>query len=75
MNRAVITGLGICASIGRGRQAVTEALQQGRSGIIHAADYAAQGLASQVCGRVTGLEQAEQAIRERQIKWPEWKPE
>lgn len=62
MNRAVITGLGICASIGRGRQAVTEALQQGRSGIIHAADYAAQGLASQVCGRVTGLEQAEQAI-------------
>ncbi len=52
MNRAVITGLGIVSCIGHDRQQVTAALQQGRSGIVHAPDYAAQGLASQVCGRI-----------------------
>lgn len=52
MKRAVITGLGICSSIGRGGPAVSASLRQGECGIVQAPDYAAHGLGSQVCGRV-----------------------
>ncbi|MDH3691119.1 MAG: beta-ketoacyl-ACP synthase I [Gammaproteobacteria bacterium] len=52
MRRAVITGVGIVASIGRNKQEVTEALRQGRSGITYHQEYADLGFRSQVHGRI-----------------------
>jgi 3-oxoacyl-[acyl-carrier-protein] synthase-1 len=50
MRRVAITGLGIISSIGDSAKAVTEALKQGRSGIVFAEDYAEHGFRSQVKG-------------------------
>jgi len=52
LRRAVITGVGIVASIGRNKQEVTEALRQGRSGITYHQEYADLGFRSQVHGRI-----------------------
>ncbi|MCK0534363.1 MULTISPECIES: beta-ketoacyl-ACP synthase I [unclassified Anaerobiospirillum] len=52
MRKAVITGLGIVASIGTGKEAVLESLRQGRSGIVREEEFAAMGMRSQVAGMV-----------------------
>ena len=52
MRKAVITGFGIVASIGVGKEAVLQSLQQGRSGIVKEEEFAAMGMRSQVAGMV-----------------------
>lgn len=52
LRTAVITGLGIVSSIGVGRRAVLESLQQGRSGIVREEEFAAMGMRSQAAGMV-----------------------
>lgn len=52
LRKAVITGLGIVASIGVGKEAVLQSLQQGRSGIVREEEFAAMGMRSQVAGMV-----------------------
>jgi len=52
MKRAVITGLGIVSSIGNNKAEVLASLQQGRSGISFAQEFADLGLRSQVWGQV-----------------------
>jgi len=50
MRRVVVTGMGIVSSIGNGLDEVLASLQQGRSGIVHAPEYAELGFRSQVYG-------------------------
>jgi len=50
MKRVVVTGLGIISSIGNNKEEVTKSLREGRSGIVHCADYAERGLRSHVHG-------------------------
>ena len=52
MRRVVITGIGIVSSIGNNVAKVTESLREGRSGIVHAPEYAELGFRSQVHGTV-----------------------
>jgi 3-oxoacyl-[acyl-carrier-protein] synthase-1 len=52
MKRAVITGLGIVSSIGNNQAEVLASLQQGRSGIRFAQEFADLGLRSQVWGQI-----------------------
>ena len=52
LRKAVITGLGIVASIGVGKEAVLQSLQQGCSGIVREEEFAAMGMRSQVAGMV-----------------------
>lgn len=52
MKRAVITGLGIVSSIGNNKAEVLASLQQGRSGISFAQEFADLGLRSQVWGQI-----------------------
>lgn len=52
LRKAVITGFGIVSSIGVGKEAVLEALQQGRSGIVTEPDFVRMGMRSQVAGMV-----------------------
>lgn len=52
MRRVVITGIGIVSSIGNNITEVTEALRQGKSGIVAAPDYAELGFRSQIHGSV-----------------------
>ena len=52
LRKAVITGFGIVASIGVGKEAVLQSLQQGRSGIVKEEEFAAMGMRSQVAGMV-----------------------
>ena len=52
LRKAVITGLGIVASIGVGKEAVLESLRQGRSGIVREEEFAQMGMRSQVAGMV-----------------------
>lgn len=53
MRRAVITGFGIVSSIGNNKTEVLESLRTGKSGIVHAPDFAEHGLRSHVKGAVT----------------------
>jgi 3-oxoacyl-[acyl-carrier-protein] synthase I len=53
MRRVVITGLGIVSSIGNTVEEVRESLWHGRSGIVHAPDYARLGFRSHVHGAPT----------------------
>lgn len=50
MRRVVITGLGIISSIGNNKAEVTSSLQEGKSGIVFAPDYAEHGFRSQIHG-------------------------
>lgn len=52
MRRAVITGLGIVASIGHNKREVTESLRQGQSGITYHQEYADLGFRSHVHGAI-----------------------
>ncbi len=52
MRRVVVTGLGIVSCLGNDRQAVLEALKEGRSGIRFKEEYAERGFRSQVAGVV-----------------------
>ena len=52
MRRVVVTGLGIVSCLGNDRQAVVEALRNGRSGIRFKEEYAERGFRSQVAGAV-----------------------
>jgi 3-oxoacyl-[acyl-carrier-protein] synthase I len=52
MRRVVVTGLGIVSCLGNDRQAVLEALKEGRSGIRFKEEYAERGFRSQVAGSV-----------------------
>lgn len=52
LRKAVITGLGIVASIGVGKAAVAQSLREGRSGIVKEEEFAAMGMRSQVAGMV-----------------------
>ncbi|NPA71333.1 MAG: beta-ketoacyl-ACP synthase I [Gammaproteobacteria bacterium] len=56
MKRVVITGVGIVSSLGNNKEAVTESLFEGRSGIVAAPEYTENGLRSQVHGAVKDLE-------------------
>ncbi len=56
MRRVVITGLGIVSSLGNDKQAVTDSLREGRSGIVFAPEYAEIGMRSQVHGAVKDLD-------------------
>jgi len=53
MRRVVVTGMGIVSSIGSNAEEVLESLREGRSGIVHAPDYAELGFRSQVHGAPT----------------------
>ncbi|HFQ13896.1 MAG TPA: beta-ketoacyl-ACP synthase I [Gammaproteobacteria bacterium] len=50
--RVVVTGLGIVSSIGNDKQAVLEALREGRSGIEFSQEYADMGFRSHVHGQI-----------------------
>ena len=50
MRRVVVTGLGVISSLGNDLDAVAASLRDGRSGIRPVAEYAEQGLRSQVAG-------------------------
>ncbi len=50
MRRVVVTGLGIVSSIGSNAQEVTASLREGKSGLVHAPDYARLGFRCQVHG-------------------------
>ncbi|HJO36453.1 MAG TPA: beta-ketoacyl synthase N-terminal-like domain-containing protein, partial [Gammaproteobacteria bacterium] len=52
MRRVVITGMGICSSIGNDCNEVLESLRQGRSGIERNEEYAELGFRSQVWGPI-----------------------
>lgn len=52
MRRVVVTGIGVVSCLGNSKQAVTETLRAGRSGITFNETFAEQGLRSQVCGSV-----------------------
>ncbi len=52
MRRVVVTGMGITSSIGTSQQQVLESLQQGKSGIVFAPEYAERGFRSHVHGAV-----------------------
>ncbi len=52
MRRVVITGMGITSSIGTSQQQVLESLQQGKSGIVFAPEYAERGFRSHIHGAV-----------------------
>jgi 3-oxoacyl-[acyl-carrier-protein] synthase-1 len=52
MRRAVITGLGIVSSIGNDKDAVTNALKEGKSGISHSQQFVDAGMRSHVWGAV-----------------------
>ena len=52
MRRVVITGIGITSSIGISADEVSNALRQGRSGIVAAPEYAELGFRSQIHGSV-----------------------
>lgn len=53
MRRVVVTGIGIVASIGHGRQEVLDSLREGRSGIRFSEEYRDMGLRSHVYGPIT----------------------
>jgi 3-oxoacyl-[acyl-carrier-protein] synthase I len=50
MRRVVVTGIGIVSSIGNNQAEVTEALREGKSGIVFNPEYKERGFRSQVCG-------------------------
>ena len=52
MRRAVITGYGVVSSIGVGKQQVTEALRDGKSGIEFVEEYQEKGFRSHVAGTI-----------------------
>jgi 3-oxoacyl-[acyl-carrier-protein] synthase-1 len=52
VRRAVITGLGVVSCLGNSREAVTDSLRAGRSGIRFNETFRDMGLRSQVSGRV-----------------------
>lgn len=52
MRRVVVTGMGIVSCLGNSKDSVAQSLRQGQSGISYNAEYAEQGLRSQVCGSV-----------------------
>lgn len=52
MRRVVITGLGVVSCLGNNRDAVTESLRAGRSGISFNEKFKEMGLRSNVCGSV-----------------------
>ena len=52
MRRVVITGLGIVSCLGNDKQAVTESLRSGKSGIKFQPTYKEMGLRSQVAGSI-----------------------
>jgi len=52
MRRVVVTGMGIASCLGNTKQAVSQSLREGISGIRHSSEYAEMGLRSQVCGAV-----------------------
>jgi len=56
MKRVVITGIGVVSSLGNNKQEVTDSLREGRSGIVAAPEYEANGLRSQYHGAVKNLE-------------------
>ena len=62
MRRVVVTGMGIVSSIGVGKQAVMDALREGRSGIRFVPEYQSLGLRSQIHGAID-LDLAEQIPR------------
>ncbi|MGB5290033.1 MAG: beta-ketoacyl-ACP synthase I [Lysobacterales bacterium] len=52
MRRVVVTGMGLVSCLGNDKQAVTESLREGRSGITFNEDFKAIGLRSHVSGSV-----------------------
>jgi 3-oxoacyl-[acyl-carrier-protein] synthase-1 len=52
MRRVVVTGMGIASCLGNTKQAVSQSLRDGISGIRQSSEYAEMGLRSQVCGAV-----------------------
>lgn len=52
MRRVVVTGLGVCSSLGANAAAVLDALRAGRSGIVYSPEYAELGFRSRVHGPV-----------------------
>jgi len=52
MRRVVVTGMGIVSCLGNTKDAVTESLRQGISGISFSEKFREMGLRSQVCGSV-----------------------
>jgi 3-oxoacyl-[acyl-carrier-protein] synthase-1 len=52
MRRVVVTGMGIVSCLGNTREAVTESLRHGQSGISFNEKFREMGLRSQVCGSV-----------------------
>jgi len=52
MRRVVVTGMGIVSCLGNSKDAVTESLRHGKSGITFNEKFKEMGLRSQVCGSV-----------------------
>ena len=52
MRRVVVTGMGVVSCLGNSKEAVTESLRSGKSGISFNEKFREMGLRSQVCGSV-----------------------
>ena len=52
MRRVVVTGMGIVSCLGNSKDAVTESLRHGKSGISFNEKFQEMGMRSQVCGSV-----------------------
>ncbi len=65
--RVVVTGLGVCSSIGTGVPRFWDALVQGRSGIVPLTRFDASGLASRIAGEVRDFDPHE-SLRPKVVK-------
>lgn len=61
--RVAVTGLGLISCLGNDERTVFEALQQGKSGICPAPEWASHGLKSTIAGLLHGVEEKQKAAR------------
>lgn len=70
MRRVVITGVGLVSVLGITRDAVTEALYIGRSGLVEEPERLTHGLRSPLTGRITGFDPTARLNRKQRKSMP-----
>lgn len=72
MRRVVITGVGLVSVLGVTREAVTDALYHGRSGIAADPERLAHGFRSPLTGRLTGFDPTARLSRKQRKSMPDF---